>query len=74
MIHKNFKKAIDILKIGKRLCFDEDMIKYKGKMYYLLGVCLSKLNLHHFSKIYLIKFLKISWFLDDEESELKAYD
>ncbi|KAL4442357.1 hypothetical protein ABPG74_005698 [Tetrahymena malaccensis] len=72
--YRDYIKVINLSKKAKNMAQVFGYMFEKMKIYELIGQAYNQIQRHKLSIIYQIKVLRLSWLLQNENHELKAYD
>ncbi|KAL4470105.1 hypothetical protein ABPG72_008764 [Tetrahymena utriculariae] len=72
--YRDYIKVINLSKKAKNMAQVFGYMYEKMKIYELIGQAYNQIQRHKLSIIYQIKVLRLSWLLQNENHELKAYD
>ncbi|KAL4470532.1 hypothetical protein ABPG73_018556 [Tetrahymena malaccensis] len=73
-LNKNYTRSIELYKTCKNCSEMPSLFNYKLSCYKNLGYCFSRLKMYDFAMYYFCKMLRIAWYQNDQDAELKAYD
>ncbi|EAR85112.1 hypothetical protein TTHERM_00530700 (macronuclear) [Tetrahymena thermophila SB210] len=73
-LNKNYTRSIELYKTCKNCSEIPSLFNYKLSCYKNLGYCFSRLKMYDFAMYYFCKMLRIAWYQNDQDAELKAYD